>query len=56
MPHTSSTDLTQIELGSIHDALLSPHWTITVNEELLALSANQTWYVVPLQPVRIPNV
>lgn len=32
--HVSPNDLSQMELGSIHDARLSPQWTNVVREEL----------------------
>lgn len=51
--HISSNDLTQMEPSSIHDAILSPHWTTVVQEELSTLSSNKAWYVVSLPPGRI---
>lgn len=50
----STDDLIQIEPNSIQEYLFSPHCITTVQEELYALFANNTWSIVSLPPRRIP--
>lgn len=50
----SANDLINRESHSVHEGLLSPHWTDAIKEELNALMDNHTWFIVPLPAGRIP--
>lgn len=50
----SPNDIQSRKPNSIHEALLSPHWTTAVQEKLTALLDINTWSVVPLPSWRIP--